>query len=193
VKSGIDEALSVDKKQMKLIKKLITYNRKSKWFNKAEEFLEVIESHHCSAFFKTPVPKDFQEFHAKIKESKDIQSIKDLLINQEYRSLKDLIKDLALVWTNFKSFYKPPSFFYKLADTMEIFMTHLIKEEGVFDTYEPDENRTNVRKERIIIRQKQEVEDLEEDSNELNEEQEEGEEIEEDNDCHIDIIADDNQ
>ena len=67
MKSGIDEALSVDKKQMKLIKKLITYNRKSKWFNKAEEFLEVIESHHCSAFFKSPVPKDFQEFHAKIK------------------------------------------------------------------------------------------------------------------------------
>ncbi len=174
---------------MKLIKKLITYNRKSKWFNKAEEFLEVIKSHHCSAFFRQPVPVDFQEFHSKIKESKDMESIKELLINGQYRSLKDFIKDLANLWSNFKFFYKPPSFFYKLADTMEIFMTHLIKEEGVFDTYEPDEERNSLRKDRAVKREKIEIEDLEEESNEISEEDENVEE----NDCHIDLMEDDNQ
>lgn len=191
---GIDEAVTVDKKQIKLIKKLITYNRKSKWFSKADEFLEVIESHPCCAFFKSPVPVDFQEFHLKNKETRDTSYVRDKLTKMEYRSLKDFIKDLALIWTNFKNYYKPSSFFYKLADTMEIFMTHLIKEEGVFDTYEPDEDRINSRTERLIIKEKIDLD--------KSEDEEEGEEEEESyysksdsnlkKDCHVDIMLDEN-
>jgi len=138
VKIGIDDASTVDKTQTKLIKKLITYNRKAKWHNKAQEFLDVIKDHHCSAFFKSPVPNDFKEFFAKIKEPRDLFIIETKLAHKEYSSLKEFIQDVYLIWSNFKEFYSPNSFFYKQANTMENFMTHLIKEESVFDTFEPE-------------------------------------------------------
>ena len=60
---GIDEAVTVDKKQIKLIKKLITYNRKSKWFSKAEEFLEVIESHPCCTCVQAQADTENSSIH----------------------------------------------------------------------------------------------------------------------------------
>lgn len=35
--------MSVDTEAMKLIKKLISYNKKNNWYNKAEEFLDVLQ------------------------------------------------------------------------------------------------------------------------------------------------------
>lgn len=75
MKCGIDEAITVDKEAIKLIKKLISYNRKNKWFSKAQEFLDVIKDHHCSMFFYDPVPLDFKEYYERIKEPRDINLI----------------------------------------------------------------------------------------------------------------------
>jgi len=142
VKVGIDDASTVDKNQMKLIKRLITYNRKAKWQSKAQEFLDVIKAHPCASFFKQCVPKDFVKYYETIKEPRDLNSIENKLNNKEFLKLKDFIQDLYLVWENFKEFYLPNSFFYKQANTMKGFMTHLIKEEGVFDCFET-ENSSN--------------------------------------------------
>jgi hypothetical protein len=122
---------------MKVIKNLITYNRKAKWQSKAQEFIEVLKMHHCSSFFKAPVPLDFTEYHQVIKEPRDITLVEIKLNNKEYSSLKEFIQDLSIVWSNFKKFYEPNSLFYKQAHTMETFMLHLIKEEAVFNTFEP--------------------------------------------------------
>ncbi len=138
VKVGIDEAISVDKLSAKLIKKLITYNRKAKWQSKAQELLDVINDHHCSAFFKSPVPQDFLEYYEKIKETMDLTLVEIKLNHKKFGSLREFIADVYLIWSNFKEFYTPASFFYKQANTLEMFMTHLIKEESVFDTFEPE-------------------------------------------------------
>ena len=37
---------------IKLITELITFNKKTKWNCKAEEFLVVLKTHHCSVFFR---------------------------------------------------------------------------------------------------------------------------------------------
>lgn len=135
---GIDDATTVDKNQMKLIKKLITYNRKAKWQSKAQEFLDVIKAHHCTCFFKAAVPTEFTKFYEVIKEPRNLNLIENKLNNKEYHKLKDFIQDLYLVWSNFKEFYPLNSFFHKQANTMHNFMTHLIREEGVFDTFDAD-------------------------------------------------------
>ena len=135
---GIDEASTVDKNQMKLIKRLITYNRKAKWQAKAQEFLDVLMAHPCASFFKSPVPEDFMKYYEVIDDPRDLNLIENKLNNKEYLKLKDFIQDLYLVWENFKEFYLPNSFFYKQANTMKSFMTHLIKEEGVFDSFDAE-------------------------------------------------------
>ena len=52
VKLGIDNANTIDKSMIKLITELITFNKKTKWQIKAEEFMNVIRTHHCSVFFR---------------------------------------------------------------------------------------------------------------------------------------------
>jgi hypothetical protein len=136
---------------MKLIQKLITYNKKFKWETKAHDFLDVMKAHHCSSFFKEPVKEDFKRYHQEIKEPRDLTLIEIKLDHHEYSTLKDFVMDLSLVWSNAKKFYKAQSFFHNQADTMEILMTHLIKEEGVFDMFDlekekkaaPKENNTS--------------------------------------------------
>jgi hypothetical protein len=76
VKLGIDESSTVDKTQIKLITNLITYNKKTKWQDKAEEFLAVIIDHPCSVFFKEPYPSDFKEYFDKVKEPRYLIQIK---------------------------------------------------------------------------------------------------------------------
>jgi hypothetical protein len=152
--------VTVDKSQMKIIKKLITYNRKAKWHNKASEFLEVMEAHHCSCFFKNPVSLEFTEFYQKVKEPRDLRMISENLKNKKYSCLKEFIKELALVWSGFKEFYKPNSFFYKQAETMENYMTHLIKEEGIFDSFEPHGDRGSSRSQRVNYRERADDEDI---------------------------------
>jgi hypothetical protein len=145
---------------MKLIKKLITYNRKAKWQNKASEFLEVMEAHHCSCFFKNPVSLEFTEFYKKVEDPRNLRMISEKLNNKMYSCLKEFIKDLTLVWSGFKEFYKPNSFFYKQADTMENFMTHLIKEEGIFDSFEPHGERVSARSQRLNYRERADEEEV---------------------------------
>lgn len=153
---------------MKLIKKLLTYNRKSKWQAKAQEFLDVLIEHHCSSFFKSPLPQDFKEFYEKIKEPRDLTLIGNLLNKKEYSTLKDFIQDLYLVWSNIKQFYPPNSFFYKQASSLETFMTHLIKEEGVFDSFRADNTTSgertrtsaNVHNNNVANTNKEESEDM---------------------------------
>jgi hypothetical protein len=134
---------------MKLIKKLITYNRKYKWQVKAQEFIDVLKDHHCSIFFKDPIPEDFKEYFEKIKEPRDLTLIEIKLSHKEYNNLKEFIKDVSLIWDNSKSFYNNKnSFIYKQGDTMENFMTHLIKEEGIFDMFDnPEDNKNNAKDE----------------------------------------------
>jgi hypothetical protein len=184
---------------MKHIKKLITYNRKAKWQAKAQEFLDVIKAHHCSAFFKSPVPSDFIEFYNKIKEPKDLKIIENKLNKKAYSCLKEFIRELAQIWSDFKEFYRPNSFFYKQADTMEVFMTHLIKEEGVFDSFQPDEGCTS-RSGRVNYKEKVDFEidieeEEEEEAEEINEENEENEEKEINSEDEIekdfDVVIDD--
>ena len=136
VKVGIDDAHTIDSSQMDLVKSLVTFNRKTKWQAKAQEFIELLKTHHCSCFFKDPVPKDFKEYYEKIKEPRDLTLVEIKLNHKEYGSLKEFIADLSLIWSNFKEFYPKRSFFYKQADTMDIFMTHMIKEEGIFDSFD---------------------------------------------------------
>lgn len=141
MKVGIDEATTIDKNQMKLIKKLITYNRKARWQSKAQEFLDVLKAHHCSSFFKSSVPSEFTKYHEAIREQRDLSLVEIKLNNKEYGKLKEFIHDLYLVWSNFKEFYPANSFFYKQANTMQSFMTHLIKDEGVFDTFDAESGK----------------------------------------------------
>jgi len=176
---------------MKLIKKLITYNRKADWTEKAKEFLEVIKSHPCSAFFKTQVPLDFEEFYLKIKDPRDIGMVEEKLCKNDYPSLKEFIKDFALIWTNFKEYYKPSSFFHKQARSIEVFMTHLIKEEGVFDIYSPDGQTKSGRSKRINYREKVEESDFEE-NEEIDDDDEEEKENKIEEDCKI-IEKDENE
>jgi hypothetical protein len=75
VKLGIDNAVTVDKEQTKLITNLITYNKKTKWQDKAEEFLAIIKDHPCSVFFRSPYPEDFKEYFDKIKEPRYLTQI----------------------------------------------------------------------------------------------------------------------
>jgi hypothetical protein len=75
VKLGIDDAVTVDKSQIKLITNLITYNKKTKWQEKAEEFLAVIRDHPCSVFFRESYPSDFKEYFDKIKEPRYLDLI----------------------------------------------------------------------------------------------------------------------
>lgn len=123
---------------MDLIQKLITYGKKIKWQLKAQEFIDVLKSHHCSSFFKTPVPTDFVNYHNLIKNPRDITLVEIKLCHDEYPTLRDFIQDLYLVFSNFKEFYGNKSFFYKQAESMENFMTHLIKEENIFDMFSND-------------------------------------------------------
>jgi hypothetical protein len=149
---------------MKLIKKLITYNRKAKWQSEAQEFLDVLKAHHCSCFFKSAVPSDFTKYYEVVKEPIDLTMIESKLNNKDYSKLKDFIQDLYVMWSNFKEFYPANSFFHKQANTMQNFMTHLIKEEGVFDTFDAENvkdkdnnyNNTNTESRKI---NKEEIQD----------------------------------
>lgn len=78
---GIDDAITVDKSQIKLIKNLIAYNRKAKWDVKAQEFLDVLKDHHCSSFFKDPMPNDFKEYFDRIKEQRDLTLVEVYYLN----------------------------------------------------------------------------------------------------------------
>jgi hypothetical protein len=55
----------VDKSLVKLITELITFNKKTKWQYKAEEFMNVIKTHHCSVFFRDAPPEGFTYEHGK--------------------------------------------------------------------------------------------------------------------------------
>lgn len=63
------------------------------------------------------------------------------LENKEYLRLKEFTDDIFLLWSNMCDFYPEKSFIHKQAKTMEEFMIHLIRNEGVFDLFLNDDER----------------------------------------------------
>ena len=55
--------------------------------------------------------------------------------------MKEFTDDLFLLWKNIKTFYCEKSFLHKQAKTMEEFMIHLIRNEGIFDLFLNDDEK----------------------------------------------------
>jgi hypothetical protein len=175
VKLGIDNANTVDKSIVKLITELITFNKKTKWQYKAEEFMEVIKAHHCSVFFRELPPEGFVYEHGK--EIKWIGLVEERLKKNEYPNLIDFIHELSLIWSNAKDYYrKHKSFMKQQAETMDALMTHLIREEGIFDNFTDQITRT-----RRVRGENEDNYNVDEDIEDDDEEGEECEDNEEDN------------
>ena len=62
--------------------------------------------------------------------------------------MNEFLNDLKLVWGNIKVFYKPKSFFWRQADIIEMFVNHLVKNEGIFERFDMDKEITEEDKEK---------------------------------------------
>jgi hypothetical protein len=137
VKLGVEHSQCVTQKHIDLVNRLIQINPEfDSWFYKAEQLLEILKEHQCSCFFKEPIPKDIESFYAKIKEPRDLSLIEIKLKHWEYKTLKEFLKELRLIWDNIKEYYPPKSFFWRQADILEMLVNHLIKDEKVFDRFD---------------------------------------------------------
>ena len=46
------------------------------------------------------------------------------------------LSDLNLIWKGIKMFYKSNSFFWRSADSLEVFVNHMIKSEKIFERFD---------------------------------------------------------
>ena len=137
VKLGFENANSVTKKHILLVQKLIHIDDKfDKWFIVADKLLNILKVHQCSSFFKEPFPKEIEKFYDIVKESRDLSLIEIKLKHCEYRNLNMFLSDLNLIWKGIKMFYKSNSFFWRSADSLEVFVNHMIKSEKIFERFD---------------------------------------------------------
>lgn len=137
VKLGISQAVTVTQKHINLVHTLFEYEQKYDfWFIVARNLLNVLKVHQCSSFFKEPVPEDIIDYYKVVKEPRDLSLIEIKLNNWEYKTLYSFLDDLEYVWKDIKMYFKPNSFFWKIADVLEIFVEHLIKSEKIFERFE---------------------------------------------------------
>ena len=182
VKNGRKDAISVSTYQIKLIDDLFKIEKFDKWFVIAKKLIFVINQHQCSSFFKDEFPKEIKEYYEKIKEKRDLKLIEIKLKNFEYKNLDEFLKDLNLIWKNIKFWYNDSkSFFWRAADSMEIFINSLVNNEKLFERFdrfkeisdkEIEEYKEYLRKEKEkkIQRQSQMEENDNENDNENNNE-----------------------
>ena len=137
VKNGRKDAISVSTNQIKLIDNLFKIEKIDKWFVIAQKLIFVVNQHQCSSFFKDEFPKEIKEYYDKIKEPKDLKLIEIKLKNFEYKNLDMFLKDLNDVWKNIKFWYNDSkSFFWRAADSMEIFINALVNNEKLFERFD---------------------------------------------------------
>jgi hypothetical protein len=137
VKNGRKDAISVSTNQIKLIDNLFKIEKIDKWFVIAQKLIFVVNQHQCSSFFKDEFPKEIKEYYEKIKEPKDLKLIEIKLKNFEYKNLDMFLKDLNDVWKNIKFWYNDSkSFFWRAADSMEIFINALVNNEKLFERFD---------------------------------------------------------
>ena len=137
VKNGRKDAVSVSTNQIKLIDNLFKTETIDKWFVVAEKLLFVVNQHQCASFFKDEFPKEIKEYYEKIKEPKDLKLIEIKLKNFEYKNLDEFLKDLNAIWKNIKIWYNDSkSFFWRAADSMEIFINALVNNEKLFERFD---------------------------------------------------------
>lgn len=149
VKLGIADSHCVTQYHIDLVHKLIEINPECDlWFIKAEQLLDVLKEHQCASFFKDPVPKEVIGYAETVGEQRDLSLIEIKLTHWEYRTVNEFLNDLKLVWGNIKTFYKPKSFFWRQADIIEMFVNHLVKNEGIFERFDMEKEITEEDKEK---------------------------------------------
>ena len=139
VKLGFENANSVTKEHINLVHKLIQIESKfDKWYIVSCKLINILKVHQCSSFFKEPFPKEIEKFYDIVKEPRDLSLIEIKLKHCEYKTLNLFLSDLSLIWKGIKMFYKSNSFFWRSADSLEVFVNHMIKTEKIFERFDFD-------------------------------------------------------
>lgn len=164
VKLGIANSHCVTQYHIDLIAKLVEVNTEcDSWILKAEHLLDVLKEHQCACFFRDPVPKEVEGYSDVVKEQRDFSLVEIKLTHWEYKTVNQFLDDLKLVWGNIKMFFKPKSFFWRQADILELFVSHLIRNEGLFERYDlnkeiSDEEIKKVIEYKKVEKRKKEIE-----------------------------------
>ena len=88
------------------------------------------------------MPKEVIGYAETVGEQRDLSLVEIKLTHWEYRTVNEFLNDLKLVWGNIKTFYKPKSFFWRQADIIEMFVNHLVKNEGIFERFDMEKEIT---------------------------------------------------
>ena len=94
------------------------------------------------------MPKEVIGYAETVGEQRDLSLVEIKLTHWEYRTVNEFLNDLKLVWGNIKTFYKPKSFFWRQADIIEMFVNHLVKNEGIFERFDMEKEITEEDKEK---------------------------------------------
>ncbi len=104
--------------------------------NSCQKFLDLLGQHKSAWPFKEPVKKeDVPDYYDVIKNPIDLQTIKEKLKNDLYKTKNQFVKDIELIFKNAKIYNQPNTIFYKYASELEKFSQEILinlKEENLF-------------------------------------------------------------